>query len=1161
MGKIKKTIISLLILGCSLFLFTGIGIGEAYRTYSKLKLEGVYALGETIKSVVDSFLSAGVPLRQFTGFETVSSVIIDIDSSISNMRIADNYERTIFSSDPGASTGQFYTSKNQDSQNRFIIAENKKFYRISIPLENKFEKAGELKFEILRKTIDTKILNAFKPVFIAIFIVIILFLIQIYLIDKKQVKNQKTWFTLAYSFSILIVSFFILFSLINIYNDDIHKKTQNLANSLAYKLSYIKKLDLEIQSFKGIDNLFNKYKQLNTEISYIDLKVNDKIVVHTAKAGLKKASDYIRYTKLMRDLEVTVWVDKQAVHRNLWKSSKNFLMLFVAAFFMAALFLNLLFTFAGKIKHPNLLMSDPGKEQCLALIKPLFFLGVFIEGLYASFLPQYFDTITGNMNLFDNATSFLFTVFFISYGLVLLPAANYCQKHGEKRLFIWSIVFIGISSLLMTFYTSYYVIILIRLVAGLSQGVLFIAVQSYILRATPENRKTQSMAILIIQYNGGRIAGTAIGALAVNYFNIHGVFAAGGIISFFLVAYVLKFIPKLEPLPVSSPLYQHENTQKISFLTNVKTVLRDIEYLKTSFLIGVNAKLIMIGVVCFALPLIMERNSFTKEDIGFVLMLYSAGVLISCVYSSKLVDKRGNTKKILFRGNQGSGLGLIVIGIMGLPVIHMAWAGPLLAIGSMVLGLAHGFIAAPITTHISETRTSAILGKGPSISVFRLFERAGNILGPLIVGQLLVMGSYNPMVLIFLGGFIIICGLLFVIRSTSGKTVIMLSLLIFTFGVTSNGFCKSPSSTLDWFQFTKNMPREWQVIFHEKDPLRFSVSPKPEKGELMDKKILILIPKKSSAYVTSVESVLNFFSDKKLYPEFEIVNYNQDKTRGKHALEAAEAKKTNLIFAMGSLSVEFVYKNFQNRKIPVVTICAKDPVMMHYIPDYHMGSGINFAFTSINIPIKLQMAYFQELIPDLKNIGIMYARDNKSAVMTQVEPLKKHTQEIGINLVDVMVEDQKRARIELGPKIKQAKEEMKKTDAGLQKSIFWITGSTSVFSNFDIINQHSGKVPVIGASPSMVKGGDKPGAMMAIGVGFENNAQLASIYAEKILKNLKKAGEFEVGVIKPPDIAINFKLVKNINMKIPFSFFELANLIFNYQGKKVKSRGSILSEK
>ncbi len=1154
MIKLKKAIISLLILGVALAFITGIGVGEAYRTYSKLKIEGCYGLGETIKSVVDSFLGAGVPLKQFSGFDTVSKMVLTSDPSIHRMTIVNNLNEVVFSSNPGLGQGVFRPSKRQDGKKRFITDDNDDYFRIRIPLETKFEKAGELRLEIEKRSINDRIAKTFKPLGFILLAVILLYLIQIYIVDRRGLKNQKFWVTVTYSMANLIVIFTILFSLIDIYNEGIQKKTDNLTSSLAHKLSYIKKLDLEIDSFKGIDTLFDQYRHLNNEISYIALKVNGKVIVDTSKEVPGKASDYIRYARQLDDHEIFVWVDKKIVYKNLWRSSKNFLILFVAALFMSALFLNLMFTLSGKQKH---LSTDEEKERSLAVIKPVFFLGVFIEALYASFLPQYFETITAGIGASANVASFLFTVFFISYGVILFPAASYCQRNGEKGPLLWSVVFIGLSSFLMAVCTNYYTILFIRLIAGFCQGVLFMAVQSYILKATPLHRKTRSMAIVIIQYNGGRIAGTAIGALAVNYFDMSGVFLAGGVIAFFLYGYVAKYIPRLEVQKQADPLTVKQ--PEPSFGTGLKTVLKDIEHLKASFLIGVNAKLVMIGVICFAIPLVMERSGFTKEDIGLVLMLYSAGVLISSMYSSRLADKTGNLRKILFRGNQGSGIGLVLIGLTGLPGID-AWAEPLMALGAIVLGLSHGFIAAPITTHISGTRTAKILGAGPSISVFRVFERAGNILGPLIVGQLLVLGGYNTMVISFLGVFIILCGFLFLIRLGGSKIAVLLIPCIISMGFISEGFCLNGAGP-DWFKFTKNMPAGWEVTYDDNDPLRFTVSSGVKKGELEDKKIIILVPKRSSAYVSSAESVLHFFSDKKLYPTFEIINFHKDLDRGRSILEEVRQRQVDLVFAMGSLSVDFMYNNFKNQTIPVVTICAKDPVMMKYISDYSMKSGTNFAFTSINIPVKLQMVYFKELIPDLKNIGIMYARNNTSAVMTQALPLKEYAKRIGVKVFDVVVEDQKNAVSELELKVNHAVEEMRKNDSGLKNSIFWVTGSTSVFNNFGIINQHAGSIPVIGASPSMVKGKDVPGAVMAIGVGFENNAQLASIYAEKILKGEKKPGEFEVGVIKPPDIAINFKMVKKIDMKIPFSFFELTNLVYNYRGEIVKSKGSILSDK
>ncbi len=1154
MKFIKQALISFCIIGICLCLIAGIGVGEAYRTHSSLKVEGVYALGNTIKSVVDSFLGAGVSLRQFTGFDRVSAMILESDSSISGMGIVDNSGAPIFSC--GQKPWEIKEAWPGSPDPRFFLDETQDYFRLTIPLAGKIEQAGSLQLVVQKTSIRQKTMAVFKLVFVLVAFLSLLFPVQIYLVKRIKIQHPKLWISICYSISTLLVTLLVGFSLIRIYNHAIEEKTQNLTNSLTHKLSYVKKLGLDMERFTGIDRLLGAYRELNPEISLIELKENHRRIARAVTGDLKNQNGYVRHTQAFKDLNITVWVDKTFVYKKMWTSSKNFLILLVASFFMSALFLNLMFTFT-RAKPREQPMSTGEKEKNLALIKPVFFLGVFIEGLFASFLPQYFESLTqGN-------GSFLFTLFFISYGIVLVPAAAHCQKHGEKPMLVWSVTFIGITSLAMAFSTNLTLMSLVRLAAGICQGTLFMAVQSYILKSSPVGKKTQSMAILIIQYNGGRIAGTALGALAVNYLAPSGVFVVGAFLSVFLIAYAIWFVPRLDPVktePVPpgqakpEPAPSDQAKPEPGFMTNVKVVFKDMEHLKTSFLVGVNAKLVMIGVISFSLPLIMERRGFNSEDIGFMLMLYSAGVLVSSLYSSRLADITGNTKKILFRGNQGSGLGLCLMGLMGLPALSIAWSGAVLSMGTLILGLAHGFIAAPITTHISGTKTAAILGAGPSISVFRLFERAGNILGPIILGQLLMIHQYNPGVIGGIGGVILVCGFLFRIQSVSSKAATMALIFLALSGRMDTGLCQGP----DWFQFTREMPQNWQMIVNPDAPQQFILSPKSEQGEFGDKKILILIPKPSSAYITSTESILSFFRDKHLFPKFKIVNFNKDKAQGQQALKSAREEGTSLIFAMGSLSADFVFHHFKSPDIPVVTVCAKDPVMMGYVSDYTKGGQPLFAFTSINIPVRLQMAYFKELIPGLKNIGILYARKNTSAVKTQVAPLRAHGRQIDIQMIDVVVENQKNARAELAEKIPAAVARMAQTDETLTNSLFWVTGSTSVFSHFDLINRHAGNIPVIGASPSMVKDKDQSGAAMAIGVGFENNARQAALYAEKILKGKTRPEDLPVGVITPPDIAVNFKQIRKINMKIPFNFFELANLVINDQGKKVKSKGSIL---
>ena len=77
-------------------------------------------------------------------------------------------------------------------------------------------------------------------------------------------------------------------------------------------------------------------------------------------------------------------------------------------------------------------------------------------------------------------------------------------------------------------------------------------------------------------------------------------------------------------------------------------------------------------------------------------------------------------------------------------------------------------------------------------------------------------------------------------------------------------------------------------------------------------------------------------------------------------------------------------------------------------------------------------------------------------------------------------------------------------------------------------------------------------AVLAIGVSFESNARLAGIYGAQIL-NGAKVEQLKVGLVSPPDIAVSFLKARDIGMRVPFSFFEIASYIYDYNGATVRS--------
>jgi putative ABC transport system substrate-binding protein len=351
-----------------------------------------------------------------------------------------------------------------------------------------------------------------------------------------------------------------------------------------------------------------------------------------------------------------------------------------------------------------------------------------------------------------------------------------------------------------------------------------------------------------------------------------------------------------------------------------------------------------------------------------------------------------------------------------------------------------------------------------------------------------------------------------------------------------------------WFKYKSEIEKNWTVAGDPANAMRVVISRKETPGAT--RRVLVMYPRPSSAYDIAITEILQIFAAKELNAEVEVVNFELDNAKGKAVLQAAEANKTELIFAMGSESAAWLYHNYKGGAVPVVTVCSKDPVLLGQMTDSDTGSGNNFAFTSLNVPIDVQMSYVRELRPNLKNIAVLVDMKNVSAVQTQAEPVAQYLKEKGVNVIWGSVQDPTKAREELTRIIPEAVRNMRKTDPNLDNSLFWITGSTSVFKEIRTINEYADRVPVISVVPEIVtKGADT--AVLAIGVSFESNARLAAIYGAQIL-NGTAPGKLKVGLVSPPDMAISFMKARDIGMRIPFNFFEVASFVYDYTGANAR---------
>ena len=357
----------------------------------------------------------------------------------------------------------------------------------------------------------------------------------------------------------------------------------------------------------------------------------------------------------------------------------------------------------------------------------------------------------------------------------------------------------------------------------------------------------------------------------------------------------------------------------------------------------------------------------------------------------------------------------------------------------------------------------------------------------------------------------------------------------------------------DWFRPPQNGSHNWEV--HREQP-KDRIHIRPAFHHVNRKKVLVLFHKKSLAYDIAIEQILTVFFENDLAADFELVNFYNDHEKGRALVDGLDKNRYDLIFSMGSKSTAFLLK-YDQHAIPVVTVCSKDPVILGQVADYESGSGKNIAFTSLGIPIKTQLTYLKQLRRHLNQVAILYAEHNTSAVRTQVEPFIDAGHREGFKMYRIGVKHPSNARAELVEMMPDITAEMLTHDPTASKSIYWITGSTSVFREISVINRYAGPIPVLSGIPNVVREGDDS-AVLSIGVSFENNARLAGLYAWRILSNQTTPAEMKVGVVSPPDIAINFKRATRVGLNIPFDFFELASFIYDRDGVPMRVRGKAI---
>jgi MFS family permease len=729
----------------SLFLLLYVGFADGKRTFEQLHVETMTAQARTIQLAIEKFLRDGLPLKQYAGFSTLANPITegeDVDALI----VYDDHGRQLFASvDKHKPKMPEPAEAIHRLEDKIIVYTGPTHYQIILPLRSRFETAGSLVIFAPTGKVAHRIYESFNFLPYLAAALSIVFALGVVCAQSYFAKFRASWLQIAYGITFVIMAVGVVGTLVTLYFDGIHGKAKAAAFVLSQRVGDVIEFKLKPDDFDGLDRAFLDYRKINPELSDAALVVDGKVQVTTdpsklGKSWQVKAQDFEYNVGLSKDskdenINLTVTVPRNVAFERVIRNVKNFAALFIASAFLAGLFLQV----ASSIRSSR--QSNPGEKVVpddvgLIIVKPIFFLAVFLDSLTYSFLPKFMQETAHASGVSVSFASLPFTAYYLCFALTLIPAGAFCDRRGSKPIIAIGLILAGLSVLALALPLGLWPMIAVRGMAGIGQGALLIGVQTYILAVASPEKKTQGASIIVFGFQGGLISGMALGSLLVGIVAPKGVFIIGACVALATLVYTLTMLARTAPKQADDGI----GAAVRKLLDQLKNVITSWEFLNTLLCIGAPAKAILTGIITFALPLVLGHAGYKPEDIGQVVMLYGLGVVLSTGRVSRLVDRTKNTEMILFCGALMSGAGLFMIGLLGSKIVGDGALGTVVVvIGVALVGVAHGFINAPVTTHMGQSDLAKRQGANPVTTAYRFAERGGHILGPILLGQLFVL--------------------------------------------------------------------------------------------------------------------------------------------------------------------------------------------------------------------------------------------------------------------------------------------------------------------------------------------------------------------------------------------------------------------------------------
>jgi predicted MFS family arabinose efflux permease len=283
-------------------------------------------------------------------------------------------------------------------------------------------------------------------------------------------------------------------------------------------------------------------------------------------------------------------------------------------------------------------------------------------------------------------------------------------------------------------------------VSALGFALVFVSAQGFVIDATDVRQRSSGMAMFISAILVAGLCGPPIGGILADRVGIPAAFVIAGLFA------AASLLLALLCMPADGARKLHEPAVR---WRDFGPILSSPPLAALFFLCAMPAKIILVAFCFFLVPLEMEALGATQAATGRMLMIYPIAMVVLVPLFAALADRHDMRAPFVALGGLIAGLSAFAVMIGGNGTIPIA----VMLLG---LGIGQAVSIAALSGLVGELGRDLPQGVSENsvYGIFRLIERTGNALGPLIAGALLGLYGFSTTVMM-IGGAAAILALSF----------------------------------------------------------------------------------------------------------------------------------------------------------------------------------------------------------------------------------------------------------------------------------------------------------------------------------------------------------------------------------------------------------------